>query len=125
MFFAKVLVILVLALILIAEAQPRRDDKNDTPAGSGRPRPLPHHYRRDRQKGRGGRKGGFMKKFFDDSCLPTDCTEKNMFGFSLLVNETCPIWPSKISKENFKTFKEAAAKKDDFCDPEVGSYLDF
>ena len=78
MFFAKVLVILVLALILIAEAQPRREDK----AGSGRPRPLPDHYRRDRQKGRGRRKGGFMKKFFDDSCLPTDCNEKKMFGFS-------------------------------------------
>merc|ERR1711981_1257944 len=115
MFFAKVLVIAVLlALILIAEAQPRRD----TPAGNGRPRPLPDRYRRDRQKGRGRRKGGFMKKFFDDSCLPTDCTGNNMFGFSMLVNETCPIWPSEISKENFKTFKEAAAKKSEFCDPQ-------
>ena len=64
----------------------------------------------------GGKKGGrpakFKAKFFDDSCLPTDC---DGLGFSMLVASDAAC-PTNMTLEQLE--KEGVAKKD-FCKPEV------
>ena len=87
--FQKTLFVLaVLAVILMAEAS-----------------------RRDHQGGKKeGRPAKFKAKFFDDSCLPTDC---DGLGFSMLVASDAPC-PTNMTLEQLE--KEGVAKKD-FCKP--------
>ena len=59
-----------------------------------------------------GRPAKFKAKFFDDSCLPTDC---DGLGFSMLVASDAAC-PTNMTLEQLE--KEGVAKKD-FCKPEV------
>merc|ERR1712203_152458 len=93
--FQKTLFVLsVLAVILMAEAG------------------------RDRQP-EGGKKGGrpakFKAKFFDDSCLPTDC---DGLGFSMLVASDAAC-PTNMTLEQLE--KEGVAKKD-FANPRIPKF---
>ena len=72
---------------------------------------------RDRQGGKkGGRPAKFKAKFFDDSCLPTDC---DGLGFSMLVASDAPC-PTNMTLEQLE--KEGVAKKD-FCKPKVWKHF--
>ena len=59
-----------------------------------------------------GRPAKFKAKFFDDSCLPTDC---DGLGFSMLVASDAAC-PTNMTLEQLE--KEGVAKQD-FCKPEV------
>ena len=110
MLFTKAVVFVCLALFLIAEAQPRDRDHDRSHGGGRGPR--------DRKKFEGGRGGRFMAMFFDDSCLPTDCSGDGQKGFAMLVasNAECP---TDISKDNRKAFQDVVVRPKQFCGTEV------
>ena len=112
MYFTKAVVIVSLALFLIVvEAQPRDHHDRRSHGGS-------KNGPREHKKFGGGRGGRFMATFFDDSCLPTDCSGQGEKGFAMLVDKDAEC-PADISKENRKAFQDVVVRPKQFCETDV------
>ena len=126
MLFTKAVVIVCLALFLIAEAQPR-DPDHDLSHGSGRvlrkPNENPFSFLGavgpPLMGGRGGWAGVVPRiLFFDDSCLPMDCSGDGKWGFAMLVASDAEC-PTDISRDNHKAFEDVVVRPKQFCETEV------